>query len=73
MGPHFKVATVVSLWQRVEYLIGLRFEPDISQTRSKGFTHLCNLAGNYLNHYITVGDWQLGKILAYLKLFRHSF
>jgi len=34
-GPHIKVATVASCWQCVGYLIGSRFEPHTSRTRSE--------------------------------------
>jgi len=37
-GPHIKVVTVTSRWQRVDYLIGSGFEPHTSRTRSRRLT-----------------------------------
>jgi len=37
-GPHIKVATVASCWQRVGDLIGSGVEPHTSRTRSERLT-----------------------------------
>jgi len=46
-GPHIKVATVASRWERVGDLIGSGFEPHISRTKDRQMSYnLCHLAGS---------------------------
>jgi len=44
-GPYFKVAAVASRWQRVEDLIGSKFQPHIFRSRSGGRTTCAILTG----------------------------